>query len=71
MTSPRIGETFVWGKTPHAARALLDAARELDGFDVYDVRTTINGFIVPDAVAEAAAPALQATPPDDDPEHQF
>lgn len=68
----RVGETFVWGKDKATAQSLLQAARDTD-HDVHDVRTTINGFVVPDAVAEAAAEALHAEPmPDNtDPEHQF
>jgi hypothetical protein len=70
VTGARDGETFVWGHAKHTARALLDSAAALDGFEVYDVRTTINGFIVPTPVADHAADALQGDPPDD-PETQF
>lgn len=46
---PGIGETFVWGRTKETARDLLSAAEEL-GLDVTVVRTTRDGFVVPDAV---------------------
>lgn len=69
--SPRIGQTFVSGRDKHVARALLESAERLDGYDVMDVRTVQNGFVVPDAVADDAREALQADPPDDDPDSQF
>lgn len=46
---PMVGETFVSGKTPETARALLDAAEAL-GIDRHEVRAVTGGFIVPDAV---------------------
>ena len=67
---PGIGETFVWGKDKHTARALLAAARET-GFDATVVRTTQDGFIVPNQVAEAAEVALHSEPMPDDPDQQF
>lgn len=56
---PEVGETFVPGKTPENARALLDAATEL-GLDPADAVRTINGgFVVPNAVADRAIQILQ------------
>lgn len=70
-SSPRIGQTFVSGKDRHVARALLESAERLEGYDAMDVRTVQNGFVVPDAVADDAREALEAEPPDDDPDSQF
>lgn len=50
---PVIGEVFVSGKSPEAARALLAAADEL-GLEALVVRAVTNGFIVPEAVYETA-----------------
>lgn len=49
---PTDGETFVWGRDPKTARALIDAA-ERAGVDPQSVRTTRDGYIVPDAVWDA------------------
>lgn len=57
---PAVGETFVQGKTPQTARALLNACDEL-GVDRIEVRTITGGFIVPNAVYDTAAPALIPT----------
>lgn len=54
---PRPGETFVAGKNPETARALL-AAAETTGHDPMVVRTVTGGFIVPDAVWDAASARL-------------
>lgn len=69
-TRPGVGETFVWGLDKHTARALLAAAKRV-GLDPLHVRTTQNGFIVPNVVAEAASDALQSEPMSDDPDQQF
>lgn len=57
---PVVGETFVQGKSPQTARALLNACDEL-GIDRHEVRTVTGGFIVPNAVYDHAAPALTPT----------
>lgn len=49
---PEEGETFVWGKTQAMARELLAAAADL-GLESLVVRTSTQGFIVPDAVWDA------------------
>jgi hypothetical protein len=49
---PGDGETFVWGRDSKTARALLDAAARV-GIDPQTVRTTRDGYIVPDAVWDA------------------
>ena len=48
-----LGEVFVADKSQQMARDLLDAAREV-GEDALVVRTVRNGFIVPEAVWDAA-----------------
>lgn len=62
MTRLEPGFTAIVGKDRKTARALLDAAAEL-GHGPEVVRTTINSFVVPDAVYEQAAPALEADRP--------
>lgn len=49
---PSDGETFVWGRDKATASALLAAARSI-GVDPHSVRTTRDGYIVPDAVWDA------------------
>lgn len=51
---PAVGETFVWGQDPQTARDLLDAADALGLDRQTAVRTVRGGFIVPDAVWDAA-----------------
>lgn len=48
------GETFVEGRSPETARALLDACDRV-GVPQETVRTSIAGYYVPDAVADALA----------------
>lgn len=62
MARLRPGFTKIGGKDRETARALLDAADAL-GENRLVVQTTIDGFIVPDAVYEKAAPALGADQP--------
>lgn len=69
-STPGPGETFVWGKDKHTARALLEASART-GHEASEVRTKQNGFVVPDEVAEAASEALQSEPMPDDPDRQF
>lgn len=47
------GETFIQGKTPETARALLDAADAV-GLDRQVVRSVTGGFIVPNEVWDYA-----------------
>ena len=54
---PEVGETFVQGKTQATARALLDAAVSI-GVDPQEVRAITGGFIVPNAVFDAAEAVL-------------
>lgn len=54
------GEAFVEGLTQENAKALLEAAEALD-VQVYEVRTTSGGFIVPEAVADKAFPPKKQT----------
>lgn len=49
------GETFINGRGRDTARALLAAAESLGLDPSIVVRTTSAGYIVPDAVADAAA----------------
>ncbi|UQS95167.1 hypothetical protein Pam4_24 [Pseudanabaena phage Pam4] len=56
---PEVGETFVQGKDQATARALLAAAEDL-GIDPLAVRTVSRGFIVPNAVWDAAQETLRA-----------
>jgi hypothetical protein len=49
--SMRVGDAFVAGRSPEAARALLTAAVRL-GLDPAVVRTTDGGYIVPEEVAD-------------------
>lgn len=61
MVAP--GSTYVAGIDAPMARALLDAAAEV-GYSSDVVRVSNGGFVVPDAVADAAADAInQTTPP--------
>ena len=53
---PTPGEVFVSEKSPQMARDLLDAAAAL-GEEPLVVRTVTNGFIVPEAVWDAAREA--------------
>lgn len=53
---PVEGETFVAGKDQETARALLAACDEV-GIDQAEVRTVNGGFIVPNAVWDAAQQA--------------
>ena len=48
------GTTFVYGKDPDTARALLAAADDL-GIAQDEVRTVETGFVVPDAVWDRVA----------------
>lgn len=58
------GQTFVWGKSPEMARALLAAAEDL-GIDAMEVHAVGHGFIVPDPVWDAVAATHPAiTDPD-------
>lgn len=50
---PDAGEVFVSDKSPAMARDLLAAAESL-GLESLVVRTVTNGFIVPEAVWDAA-----------------
>lgn len=57
---PEPGFTFVQGHERTTARALLDAAEEL-GLDPRDtVRTTVQGFIVPEEVWDTASERILA-----------
>lgn len=58
--TPDEGETFVAGKDPETARALLEACRAL-GMQTWNVRTGARGFIVPNAVYDRYADDQQAT----------
>lgn len=51
---PEVGEVFVQGHEQQTARDLLAAAVEA-GYDETIVRTTVHGFIVPEAVWDAYA----------------
>lgn len=63
----REGQTFVWGRTRPAAQALL-AAAEQAGLDPAEaVKTTAQGFVVPDEVYDLAAPAFAEPAHDDHP----
>ena len=52
--TPDVGETFVAGKTPETARALLAACDTL-GMARFNVRTGARGFVVPNAVYDQYA----------------
>jgi hypothetical protein len=52
--APELGETFVAGKTPETAQALLAACRTLD-MPTLLVKTTASGFVVPNAVYDQYA----------------
>jgi hypothetical protein len=52
-TYPEVGETYIDGKDPETARALLTAARDL-GVDPQAIRTVNRGFIAPTEVWEHA-----------------
>lgn len=63
---PSPGETYVWGKTPETARALLAAAADL-GLEPMVVRTVTGGFIVPDEVYDRVEQTTSgSTSPDDE-----
>lgn len=57
----RRGTTFVNGTSPELARTLLDAATEV-GLPEFVVRYTDGGFVVPDAVWDAASESLTGIP---------
>jgi hypothetical protein len=48
-----LGEVFVQGKDPDMARRLLAACEEL-GVEALEVRTTMQGFVVPGAFWDRA-----------------
>lgn len=56
-------ETYVHGRDPATARALLAAAASL-GLSKHVVLTTDGGFIVPDKVWDVAEAALSAPDPE-------
>lgn len=58
--APGLDETYVHGKDPSTARALLAAADSL-GLEALVVRTVTGGFIVPDAVWERAQESTSST----------
>lgn len=61
---PDLGETFVQGRDPKTAQALLAAADEL-GLEALVVRAVTHGFIVPNAVYDHVQAQHQADPGQD------
>ena len=55
------GETYVHGQDPITAQRLLDAAEQV-GQPAHVVRTHDGGFLVPDAVWDAAEASFQPPP---------